>query len=189
MHAALFADAAFAAECRALADEVEHALREHAQIDHPRHGSVWAYEVDGYGGALFMDDANVPSLLSLPYLGWCAKDDPVYRRTRALVLGDGNPWFHRGKAAEGVGSPHTPGARIWPIAIAMRALTSTDDGEIVAALRMLAGTDAGLGFMHESFDADDPRAFSRPWFAWANTLFGELILDVLATRPHVFARL
>ncbi len=189
MHAALFGDATFAAECRALADEVEQALRLHATVHHPRYGKVWAYEVDGFGGTLFMDDANVPSLLSLPYLGWCGRDDPVYRRTRALVLSEDNPWFYRGKTAEGIGSPHTGARRIWPIAIAMRALTSDDDAEIATALHMLATTDAGSGFLHEAFDGDDARKFSRPWFAWANTLFGELILDVLARRPRLFERL
>ena len=189
MHAKLFGDATFAAECRALADEVEQGLRRHATVDHPRHGKVWAYEVDGFGGTLFMDDANVPSLLSLPYLGWCGRDDPVYRRTRAMVLSEGNPWFYRGKAAEGIGSPHTGARRIWPIASARRALTRDDDAEVATALRMLATTDAGRGFLHEAFDGDDARKFSRPWFAWANTLFGELILDVLARRPRLFERL
>ena len=102
-----------AAECRALASKVDAALRAHASVDHPHHGRVWAYEVDGYGNALFMDDANVPSLLSLPYLGWCAPSDPTYLRTRSLVLGADNPWFHRGRAAEGIGSPHTTGKRVW----------------------------------------------------------------------------
>jgi meiotically up-regulated gene 157 (Mug157) protein len=189
MHEKIHGDAAFAGECRALAAEVERALRTHALVEHSRHARLWAYEVDGYGNALFMDDANVPNLLSLPYLGWCAPSDPVYRRTRSLVLSADNPWFHRGRSAEGVGSPHTPGRRIWPIAIAMRALTSTDDGEIALCLRILAMTDANTGFMHEAFDADDPSIFSRPWFAWANSLFGELMLKVATQRPHVFSLL
>jgi hypothetical protein len=172
-------------QCRTLAREVELALAAHATVQHPRHGQVWAYEVDGFGSALIMDDANVPSLLSLPYLGWCKADDPTYQRTRALVLSEDNPWFHRGRAAEGIGSPHTPGNRIWPIAIAMRALTSGNDAEIAACLKSLAATDAGTGFMHEAFDTDDPAQFSRPWFAWANSLFGELMLEVAARRPKV----
>ena len=189
MHQAIAGDGAFAAECRALAEEVASALRRHALVTHPRAGRVWAYEVDGYGNALFMDDANVPSLLSLPYLGWCARDDADYRRTRRLILSDDNPWFHRGRAAEGIGSPHTPGQRIWPIALVMRALTSGCEAEIAAQLRLLGATDAGTGFMHEAFDADDPAKFTRPWFAWANTLFGELILLLLKERPRVFDRL
>jgi hypothetical protein len=175
-----------ATESAALANEVDAALRAHGTAIHPRRGRTWAYEVDGFGSALFMDDANVPSLLSLPYLGCCDPDDPLYRRTRALVLSSDNPWFHRGRVAAGIGSPHTPGNRIWPIAIMMRALTSTKDAEVASCLRALATTDAGTGFMHEAFDADDPSQYSRPWFSWANSLFGELMLDVAARRPRAF---
>lgn len=185
MHERIAHDSTSAAECRILAREIEAALHAHASIDHGTRGRVWAYEVDGYGNALSMDDANVPNLLSLPYLGWCAVSDPTYRRTRALVLSWDNPWFHGGRAAQGIGSPHTPGRRIWPIAIIMRALTSINDVETAECLRTLARTDAGTGFMHEAFDADDPAQYSRPWFAWANSLFGELMLEVAAKRPKV----
>ncbi|WP_240623334.1 glycoside hydrolase family 125 protein [Brevundimonas lutea] len=188
MHEALFNDAAFAAECRALADEVDAALMAHARVRHPARGWVWAYEVDGYGNALFMDDANAPSLISAPYFGYGAADEPTYAATRGLILSDDNPYFHKGVSAEGVGSPHTPGRRVWPIAITMRALTSRDDEEILTALRMLVATDAGTGFMHEAFDVDDPMQFSRPWFAWANTLFGELVLTLYRTRPDLLLR-
>jgi meiotically up-regulated gene 157 (Mug157) protein len=115
MHDQLGSAHNLASECRAIADEVAAALHIHAVADHPRRGRCWAYEVDGFGNALFMDDANVPSLLSLPYLGSCTANDAAYARTRALVLSDDNPWFHRGRAGEGVGSPHTPGNRVWPI--------------------------------------------------------------------------
>lgn len=181
----LAVDREAAAQASALAMEVESALKIAATAQNRAHGRVWAYEVDGFGNALFMDDANVPSLLSLPYLGWCGAANPVYRRTRALVLSRDNPWFHNGRAAEGVGSPHTPGRRVWPIAIVMRALTSESEAEVAACLRILATTDAGTGFMHEAFDADDPTKYSRPWFAWANSLFGELMLTVVQKRPGV----
>lgn len=177
---------ALVAECEALAREVERAIGDHAWVDHPRHGRIWAYEVDGYGNSLSMDDANVPSLLSLPYLGWCPASDPRYRATRALVLSSDNPWFHSGPAGEGVGSPHTPGNRIWPISVIMRALTSTSETEIAASLAILASSDAGTDFMHEAFDASNPARYSRPWFAWANSLFGELMLTLAAERPRVF---
>lgn len=186
MLASVAKDGEAAGDCRALAREVELALAAHAAVEHPRRGRVWAYEVDGFGSHVFMDDANVPSLLSLPYLGWCGADDPTYRRTRSLVLSADNAWFHRGRAAEGIGSPHTPGNRIWPIAIAMRALTSSRDVEIAECLKALATTDAGSGFMHEAFDADDPAQFSRPWFAWANSLFGELMLNLARNHPGAF---
>jgi meiotically up-regulated gene 157 (Mug157) protein len=185
IHEQVVADAAFAGECRALADEVWAALRAHALVTHPRRGTVWAYEVDGFGNALFMDDAGTPSLLSLPYLGSCARDDSDYLRTRGLVLSDDDPYYARGRAGEGVGSPHVGLGMVWPLGVTMRALTSTDDAEIRACLRTLRDTHAGTGFMHEAFAADDASRFTRPWFAWANTLFGELVLRVRAERPHL----
>ena len=158
------------------------ALERHGRL-HP--GGPWAYEVDGFGNTLFMDDANVPSLLSLPYLGCCPVSDPVYLETRRRVLSDDNPYFFRGRAAEGTGGPHVGLGMVWPLGIAMRALTSTSDAEIRACLRTLRDTHAGTGFMHESFDKDDPARFTRKWFAWANTLFGELVLKVRDERPEL----
>jgi meiotically up-regulated gene 157 (Mug157) protein len=173
------------APARALAAEVAEALRLHAVVDRPGRGPMFPYEVDGFGNHLFMDDANVPSLLAMPYLGLVSMDDPVYRATRAFVLSPDNPWFFRGSAAEGIGGPHVGVDMIWPMSIIMRALTSSDDGEIRRCLDWLVGTHADTGFMHESFHKDDPAEFTRSWFAWANTLFGELILKLLAERPHL----
>ena len=150
---------------------------------------VYAYEVDGFDNQFFMDDANVPSLLSLRYLGCCAANDPVYRNTRALILSEDNPYFFRGKAAEGVGGPHVGLNMIWPLGIIMRALTSTNHNEILFCLRMLKTTHAGTGFMHEAFDKDDPKKFTRAWFAWANTLFGELILKLYEARHPVLKQM
>jgi meiotically up-regulated gene 157 (Mug157) protein len=178
-------ESAFASECEALAQEVREALSAHAVVSHPDHGEVWAYEVDGFGNRHHMDDANIPSLLSLAYLGACAPDDPLYRRTRAFVLSEANPYYFRGQAGDGVGGPHVGLEMIWPLGITMRALTSTDDGEIARCLRMLKEGHGGTGFMHESFHQDDPTRFTREWFAWANTLFGELILKVHRERPHL----
>jgi meiotically up-regulated gene 157 (Mug157) protein len=169
-------DTARAWECTDLADEVEKALQRHAIVDHPKYGKIYAYEVDGFGGRILMDDANVPSLLAMPYLGDVAADDPVYRNTRRFVLSADNPWFFSGTAGEGVGGPHIGYDMIWPMSIMMRAFTSTDESEIKACIEMLLATDAGTGFMHESFHKDDPARFTRAWFAWQNTLFGELIL-------------
>ena len=132
-----------------------------------------------------MDDANAPGLLSLPYLGCCRYDDPLYRRTRQFVQSQANPYFFRGTAAEGVGGPHEGLNMIWPMSIMMRALTSTSDDEIRQCLKWLRNTDAGTGFMHESFHKDDANHFTRKWFAWANTLFGELILKLEKERPKV----
>jgi len=174
-----------AGECRTLAQEVREALFVHGAVDHPGHGRIWAYEVDGFGNRHYMDDANVPSLLSLPYLGVCDPRDPLYRRTRAFVLSRDNPYFFRGEAGEGVGGPHVGLEMIWPLGIIMRALTSVDDTEIARCLAMLKKCHGGTGFMHESFHQDDPTRFTREWFAWANTLFGELVLQILAERPHL----
>lgn len=170
-------------DAASLADEMDGALRAHAIVNHPQHGQIYAYEIDGMGNALLMDDANVPGLLSLPYLGCCAADDPVYRRTRAFVLSDDNPFFFRGTAGEGIGGPHEGPGNIWPLSIIMRAQTSGDEGEIESCLRMLIRSSAGTGFMHESFDENDVHKFTRPWFAWCNSAFGELILTLVRTKP------
>jgi uncharacterized protein len=183
LHESALGDKAFAGELLSLAEEVSDALARHAVTRHPARGLIWAYEVDGFGNSLMMDDANAPSLLSLPYLGCCPPRDPVYRRTRAFVLSEDNPYFFRGRAGEGVGGPHVGLGMVWPLGIIMRALTSEDAREVAFCLKMLKATHAGTGFMHEAFSKDDPARFTRPWFAWANTLFGELILHVHSTRP------
>lgn len=172
-------DTLMAGECRALADEVETALKENAVVYHPKFGNIYAFEVDGFGNSYLMDDANVPSLLALAYLGDVAPDNPVYRNTRRFVLSDSNPYFFKGTAGEGIGGPHIGYDMIWPMSIMMRAFTSTDDNEIRDCIVMLMNTDAGTGFMHESFHKDNPENFTRAWFAWQNTLFGELILKII----------
>ncbi|MCC9137865.1 glycoside hydrolase family 125 protein [Pontibacter silvestris] len=185
MSQSVLQDASFARECTALADEVDQALQEYAVAEHLNFGKVYAFEVDGFGNKLFMDDANIPSLLALPYLDVTPLNDPVYQNTRRFVLGQNNPFFFKGKAAEGIGGPHVGVDMIWPMSIIMRALTSNSDEEIKECLQMLKATHAGTGFMHESFHKDNPEKFTRKWFAWANTLFGELILKIDQERPHL----
>ena len=172
-------EASLAAECRALADEVETALKQYATYNHPEFGTIYAFEVDGFGNHLLMDDANVPSLLAMPYLGDVDRGDPIYLNTRRFVWSDSNPYFFRGKAGEGIGGPHIGYDMVWPMSIMMKAFTSRDDQEIRQCIRMLMDTDAGTGFIHESFHKDDASHFTRPWFAWQNTLFGELILKLV----------
>jgi len=176
-------DAATAARCRSLAAEVHAALEKYAVAQHPVFGKVLAYEVDGFGNQLFMDDANVPSLLALPYLGSCKREDARYRRTRAAVWSARNPYFFKGRAGEGIGGPHEGMRMIWPMSIMMRAFTSNDEAEIAQSLRMLKSTHADTGFMHEAFDQDNPATFTRSWFAWANTLFGELMVQTVQHYP------
>ena len=168
-----------AQECTLLAQEVEEALQKYAVYNHPKYGKIYAFEVDGFGNQLLMDDANVPSLLAMPYLEDVDINDPIYQNTRQFVWSEDNPYFFKGKAGEGIGGPHVGYDMIWPMSIMMKAFTSQDDQEIKACIEMLMTTDAGTGFMHESFHKDNPENFTRPWFAWQNTLFGELILKLI----------
>ena len=172
-------EAGLAKECTALADEVSEALKKYAVYNHPKYGKIYAYEVDGFGNHLLMDDANVPSLLAMAYLGDVSQDDPIYQNTRRFVWSEDNPYFFRGKAGEGIGGPHIGYEMVWPMSIMMRAFTSKDDKEIKESIEMLMNTDAGTGFMHESFNKDDANNYTREWFAWQNTLFGELIIKLV----------
>ena len=169
-----------AAQCIELAAEVETALKKYATYNHPEFGTIYAFEVDGFGNHLLMDDANVPSLLAMPYLGDVDLNDPIYQNTRRFVWSESNPYFFRGKVAEGIGGPHIGYDMAWPMSIMMKAFTSQNDEEIKWCVETLMKTDAGTGFMHESFHVDDPNNFTREWFAWQNGLFGELILKIIA---------
>ena len=179
----VYKDASLANACNDLAKEIDNALKQYAVVEHAQFGKVYAYEVNGFGSFNLMDDANNPDLLSLPYLGAVKANDPVYKNTRALILSNENPFFFKGKAAEGIGGPHAGMDMIWPLGITMRALTSSDDKEVTNCIKMLIASNAGTGFMHESFHKDDPSKFTRKWFAWANTLFGEMIMHVQTTKP------
>ncbi|KAJ2807539.1 hypothetical protein H4S07_003576, partial [Coemansia furcata] len=182
-------DAAIASRSRHLADEITRGIYEFGTVEHPKYGKVFAYEVDGYGSHLLMDDANVPSLLSLPYLGFVKATDPIYQNTRRMVLSLDNPWYFSNGVSgslSGIGSPHTGFRLVWPMSVAIQALTSVDDKqEIVNAVRMLAASTAGLGLMHESvyIDFADGMYFTRPWFAWCNGVVSELITHVVAKYP------
>jgi uncharacterized protein len=170
-------DAKLATRAETLCSEIDFGIQNYGIVDHPKYGKIYAYETDGYGNYTLMDDANVPSLLSIPYLGYRPASDPIYRNTRAFVLSRDNPYYAEGKHARGVGSPHTPPGRVWPIGMIMQGLTSTDQAERRALLDMLKTTTAGTDYIHESLDPDDPAQFSREWFGWANSLFGEFVID------------
>ena len=178
-HLAKFArmlkDEELAADAEKLSGEIREGVEKYGHVQHPTFGDIYAYETDGMGHYNLMDDANVPSLLALPYLGVCAKDDPAYLRTRAFVLSRENPYYYEGALAKGVGSPHTPAGYIWPIALCVQAMTTDDNAEVARLLDTLMHTHAGCECMHESFDPDAPEKFTREWFAWANSMFGELI--------------
>lgn len=173
-----YRDEALAAECHALADEIDEGIRRYGVIEHPAHGRIYAYETDGLGQYNLMDDANAPSLLSAPYLGYCTPEDPLYLRTRGFVLSRDNPYYQVGRAAAGIGSPHTPKGYVWHIGIILQALTSQSREEVLYCLDMLSRTHDGTNQMHEAFDSNEPSRYTRPWFAWANTLLASLMIQL-----------
>ena len=164
-----------AQRCGELAEEIQDGIQDYGMVDHPKYGTIYAYETDGFGNYKLMDDANSPSLLAMPYLGYCGKDDPLYQNTRRFLLSADNPYYFEGSIAKGMGSPHTPQGYVWHIGIVMQALTSDDREEILGCLDLLTKTHAGTNYMHESFDPSMPEEYTRSWFAWANTLFAELL--------------
>ena len=156
----------FSGECITLADEVDAAIRRYGTFNHP-----------------------VPSLLAAPYLGYCSFKDAIYQNTRKMIWSGNNPYFFKGKAGEGVGGPHVGLNYIWPMSIIMKAFTTDDSEEIRACLKQLRDTDGGTGFMHESFHSEDAADFTRSWFAWTNTLFGELILNTIKEYPNLLSQI
>lgn len=174
-----FDDEEFLTKIRNLREEIEYGIRTYGTCLHPKYGRIFACETDGFGNYVLADDANVPSLLSAPYLGFCDANDPVYVNTRKFILSSDNPFFFSGKEGAGVGSPHTPKNFIWHIALSMQGLTSSDPEEIKALIDLLVATDADTGYMHEGFNADDASDFTRPWFAWSNSIFAEFIESAL----------
>ena len=175
----IYGDAAFARRALALKAQIDVGIRQYGIYEHEKFGKIYAYETDGMGHYTLMDDANVPSLLSIPYLGWCKPDDEIYQNTRRFVLSRENPFYYEGTAMKGVGSPHTPPRYVWHIALSMQGLTSQDWKEKEELLAMLERTDAGTGYMHEGVFVDDPAQFTRPWFAWSNSIFSEFVLHYL----------
>lgn len=167
---------ALSAELDNLASEIKSGIDKYGVVRHGEFGRIYAYETDGFNNYNLMDDANTPSLLSLPYLGFCDVSDEIYQNTRKFVLSESNPYYFEGKYARGIGSPHTPKGYVWHISMIMQALTSDNTAEIYEIIKTLLATDGGTGFMHESFSVDDSGSYTRPWFAWANTLFAVLIM-------------
>jgi meiotically up-regulated gene 157 (Mug157) protein len=182
--AAVWHDAQKQEEVAALRDGIANGINNYGIVYSPKYGYMYAYEVDGLGHSNLMDDANVPSLLSIPYLGYAPADNPIYLNTRKFVLSSDNPYFFAGKTAQGIGSPHTPAGYIWPLALVMEGLTSKDPTEVSAVLTELRASDLGDHLLHESFDVDDPTKFTRSNFGWPCALFSELILDrVMGQTP------
>ncbi len=174
-----------AEKCNALANEVDNALKKYAVINSPEVGKIYAYEINGFGSFNLMDDANIPSLLSLPYLNAVSENDMLYQSTRKFVLSENNPFFFKGTAGEGIGGPHAGMDMIWPMSIIMRGLTSNNESEVKQCMKMLIKSNTGTGFMHESFNKNDASNFTRKWFAWANTLFGEFVIHTSQKYPSI----
>ncbi|ODV89332.1 glycoside hydrolase family 125 protein [Tortispora caseinolytica NRRL Y-17796] len=174
------------ASYKTLADEIEHGIMEYGTYTHPKYGKVFAYEVDGYGGIVNMDDANLPSLLSLPRFGFINASDPLYLNTRKMLLSkDGNPYYLIGAAISGIGGPHVGTKHAWPMSLLTAIMTSDDDEEILNLLKMVKRSTAGLGLMHEGVNVNYPQDYTRSWFAWCNSEFARTILDLAHRKPHL----
>ncbi|CQR25669.1 twin-arginine translocation pathway signal [Streptococcus varani] len=179
LYTELFKDSTTANKAARLKADIKRGIANHALVTNGKGKTIYAYEVDGFGNSSIMDDANIPSLLAAPYLGFCQKDDPIYLATRQTILSSENPYYYQGKAASGIGSSHTPENYIWHIALALQGLTALEKKDKEDMLNLLVATDAGTHLMHEGFDVDDPSQYTREWFSWANMMFCELLLDYL----------
>lgn len=166
-----------AKEAKALAIEIKESIEKYGVIHHADYGNIYAYEVDGYGQFNIMDDANVPSLLAAPYLGYTTMANETYANTRKVILSEANPYYYAGKCAQGIGSPHTPVRYIWHISLAMEGLTSDDPKFKKEMIDLISSNDGGTNLMHEGFHVDDSTKYTREWFSWANAVFSELVLD------------
>ena len=168
-----------------LSVEIQRAIERYGLINDPPYGRIYAYEIDGYGHANLMDDANIPSLLSIPYFGYVGTNDVAYQATRRFALSPNDPYFFSGKYASGIGSPHTPHGYVWPLALVMQALTSTDASEVGRVMGYLAASDTGDHRLHESFNSDWPESYTRDDFAWPNALFAQMMLGRQNRLPPV----
>ncbi|MGX7202152.1 metal-independent alpha-mannosidase [Enterococcus plantarum] len=174
----IYNDNLLAEKANRLKKDIDQGISQWGIVEHNGQ-KVYAYEVDGLGNYLLMDDANVPSLLAAPYLGYCALDDMIYQNTRALILSDENPYYYEGIELKGVGSEHTPKDYVWPIALCIQGLTTDNQLEKAKLLDTLVKTDANTNHMHEGINVNDSSQYTREWFSWANMMFCELLLDYL----------
>jgi meiotically up-regulated gene 157 (Mug157) protein len=172
-----------AQRAKSLRNEVQNGIQTYGVIFTPNYGYIYAYEVDGLGNANLMDDANVPSLLSAPYIGYTKSSSFVYRNTRKFLLSKDNPTYYVGKYARGIGSPHTSDNMVWPIAMLMQGFTASSDAERKDVLGQLLASDPGDHLLHESFNPDDPTKFTRADFGWPSALFSEYVMTEFEGVP------
>jgi len=167
-----------------LSDSLHEAIETHGTVNHPKYGKIYAFEVDGFGSMTIMDDANIPSLLSAPFLGY-EVDKETYANTRELILSATNPYYMRGPVINAIGGPHQGPGMAWPMASIVRIFTSDDDEEITNELRQIVSSTDGLGLIHESINSFNETKWTRQWFSWANGLFGQMILDLEDRKPEI----
>ena len=162
--------------CRSFAKQVQAVLEKVSvvEVDGQR---IYALETDGFGNYNLMDDANIPNLIAMPYYEYPYMDKAVYENTKKRMFSFANPYYFEGKVLKGIGSPHTPKNRVWPLSLIIRALTSEDKAEINECVQMIINSTAGTGYIHEGVDKDDDKIYSRSWFAWANSLFAYMIIE------------
>lgn len=172
-------------KAKKLRQDILEGIEKYALVENSKGETIYAYEVDGLGNYKIMDDGNIPSLLSAPYLGYIEKDHPIYLATRRTILSEENPYFYKGKYAEGIGSSHTWENYIWPMALSIQGLTAQTKEEKRELLNILVETDGNTNRMHESFDVDNPNEFTREWFSWSNMMFCELLLDYYDYRVKI----
>jgi meiotically up-regulated gene 157 (Mug157) protein len=176
--------AALAQQMSAMSNSLRDAIEMHGTVNHYKYGKIYAFEVDGFGSSNIMDDANIPSLLSAPFLGYRI-DPETYANTRSLVLSAANSYFMRGPVINAIGGPHQGPGMAWPMASIMRIFTTEEDDEIVNELRQIVSSTDGLGLIHESINSFNQSDWTRQWFSWANGLFGQMILDLEERKPNL----
>ncbi len=172
----VYHDDAKAAQAKKLRDEVQRGIQKFGMVSENKYGKIYAYEVDGLGKGIVTDDANVPSLLSAPYIGYTTVNSPYYLNTRAFLLSQDNASYYSGNVARGIGSYHTPDHWIWPLALVMEGLTANSQTEKQDVLNQLLASDPGDHLLHESFDPNDPKRYTRADFGWPNALFSEYVM-------------